>query len=277
MRSNFVESFIRLLRQQRTRILKKIRGNKSRIIANLKIKEDDVFLVSYPRSGNTWMRFVLGGLINNTDVNFDNMEIYFPDIYRNTNSQLESIKSPRFLKSHEPYDNRYPKVIYIVRDPRDVAISYYYWMLKFKKFKGSFAEFLKLFFRRDAFPYGRWDTHYLNWVKNAQNTKNGMIIIKYEDLVIDAFDNILKILNFIGIDRGDDDIEKILNNNNFSQMKSKETNMSDQNQLFKDTNKKIPFLRKGKINQWKSELDDAQVQTFEKEFGATMSEIGYLE
>ena len=99
----------------------------------LKVFPDDVFIVSYPRSGNTWVRFLIGSMVYQADVDFNNLVTIIPDIYRCTNRFLESLERPRYLKSHEPYDGRYPKVIYLVRDPRDVAISYYYWLLKFRK------------------------------------------------------------------------------------------------------------------------------------------------
>ena len=102
---------------------------------HLKVYPDDVFIVSYPRSGNTWMRFLVGELVFQKEIDFHNLRELIPDIYIYgcTHSFLESLNRPRYIKSHEPYDPRYPKVIYLVRDPRDVAISYYNWLLKFKK------------------------------------------------------------------------------------------------------------------------------------------------
>src|SRR5881227_2930975 len=78
---------------------------------------DDVFLVSYPRSGNTWIRFLIGNLIYPNDpVTFANLEQRIPSIYTYPNHVLRRL--PRVLKSHEVFDPRYPRVIYIVRDPR---------------------------------------------------------------------------------------------------------------------------------------------------------------
>ena len=54
------------------------------------------------------------------------MEYIIPDIYKNTEKDLKVIKRPRVLKSHEYYDPRQKKLIYLVRDPRDVVISYYH-------------------------------------------------------------------------------------------------------------------------------------------------------
>src|SRR6201987_839110 len=92
---------------------------------------DDVFLVSYPRSGNTWTRFLLGNLIHQDEpVTFSNIESRIPEIYFNPDRALRALPRPRMLKSHECFQPQYPHVIYIVRDPRDVAISFYHHNVK---------------------------------------------------------------------------------------------------------------------------------------------------
>lgn len=269
-------SLYHYIRRQKIRIYKILKGNEPSVGNSLKVRSDDVFLVSYPRSGNTWMRFVLGSLIHDVDVNFDNMEEYFPDIYRNTYSQLERLKTLRYLKSHEPYDKRYPKVVYIVRDPRDVAISYFYWMLKFNKFAGELDGFLDLFFDLNGISYGRWDDHYRSWRENNDKVNRGVLFLKYEDLIDNTIDSIKTILSFININIDNDVIHAVVKSNSFSEMKNKENYASDQNTLFKATNKQIPFVRKGKIEQWKSELNDIHIERFRREFGPTMKQIGYI-
>src|SRR5580658_693434 len=63
---------------------------------------DDIFLVSYPRSGNTWTRFLLGNLIYQDDpVTFSNIESRIPEIYFNYDRFLRQLPRPRMLKSHE--------------------------------------------------------------------------------------------------------------------------------------------------------------------------------
>lgn len=269
-------SLYHYIRRQKIRIYKILKGNEPSVGNSLKVRSDDVFLVSYPRSGNTWMRFVLGSLIHNVDVNFDNMEEYFPDIYRNTYSQLESLKNPRYLKSHEPYDKRYPKVVYIVRDPRDVAISYFYWMLKFNKYEGEIDGFLDMFFDPDGISYGRWDDHYESWIENSDKVNRGVLFLRYEELIDNTIDNIKTILNFININIDNDVIHNVVKRNSFSGMKNKENYASDQNPLFKATNKEISFVRKGTTRQWKAELSDIQFERFRREFGPTMKQIGYI-
>ena len=103
----------------------------------LKVLDSDIFLVSYPRSGNTWLRFVLGTYISGENVDWINLEYIFPDIYKCSEDFLSKLQSPRYIKSHHPYDSRYNKIVYVVRDPRDVLVSYYFWHVKFGYFEDT--------------------------------------------------------------------------------------------------------------------------------------------
>jgi hypothetical protein len=99
-----------------------------RIERDITIFPDDVFLTSYPRSGNTWTRFLVGNLAHTEEaVTFLNVERLVPDMNKHGDYYLRHLPRPRILKSHEVFDPRYKRVIYIVRDPRDVAVSNYHW------------------------------------------------------------------------------------------------------------------------------------------------------
>src|SRR6202047_4436661 len=69
---------------------------------NVTVFPDDIFLVSYPRSGNTWTRFLLGNLIfSGGPVTFSNIESRIPEIYFNRDRAMRRLSRPRVLKSHE--------------------------------------------------------------------------------------------------------------------------------------------------------------------------------
>jgi sulfotransferase family protein len=61
-----------------------------------------------------------------------NIEQIIPDEEAQSNRYLKRVHSPRVIKSHQYFDHRYPKVLYITRDPRDVAFSYYNFCRKYR-------------------------------------------------------------------------------------------------------------------------------------------------
>jgi len=239
----------------------------------LKVFEDDVFIVSYPRSGNTWMRFLLGAMIYDQDVDFENMEAFVPDIYRCTNRFMESLERPRYIKSHEPFDKRYPKAIYLVRDPRDVAISYFRWLQKFRKIEKSFDGFIEDFVQ-DKTRYGGWGTNVNSWVTNADRVSKGLLIVRYEDLLLDTANKLQEIAAFLGFDIPKDRLDFIVNQNKFDKMKQKEASISDSNYI-KGERGDIRFVRKGTTGQWKVDFSIEQAAMFQDAYQAIADKVGY--
>ena len=166
----------------------------------INVLKTDLFLVSYPKSGNTWLRFLLGNVLYE-DYNFSNMEDLIPDIYVVNNKELNKIKSPRILKSHEYFDPRYKKIIYIVRDPRSVSISYFEYLKKMKSISKNmkFDNFLDLFLNGELDNYGSWSENVNSWVATKKEDKN-FLIIKYENLKKDTLGSLSKIVNFLDLE-----------------------------------------------------------------------------
>ncbi len=105
----------------------------------LAVRPDDTFLVSYPRSGNTWTRFLAANLLHPQEAaTFANIERLVPDAEAQSSRYMRRIPSPRTIKSHSYFDPRYPRVIYIVRDPRDVALSYYDFSRKYRHIEDNY-------------------------------------------------------------------------------------------------------------------------------------------
>src|SRR6202051_3622523 len=134
----------------------------------LTVYPDDTFLVSFPRSGNTRTRFLVCNLINpDNPVDFAQLESRIPEIYDVTDRDLRTFSRPRIIKSHECFDPRYKKVIYIVRDPRDVALSYYEFQLKRRVITEdcSLDDFVPRFIDSEFEPKtGSWRDHVLSWI-----------------------------------------------------------------------------------------------------------------
>src|SRR5579864_58607 len=145
---------------------------------------DDLFIVSYPRSGNTWLRFLLGNLLSPVpSIDFANLESHVPDIYVNRDSDLRRLTRPRILKSHEYFDPRYPRIILIVRDPHSVLCSYYRYLIKsgLKPDGYSGAGFVEEFLAGSLDRFGSWQEHTGSWL-GARSDDDRMFLTRYEDL-----------------------------------------------------------------------------------------------
>src|SRR5215813_12634517 len=134
---------------------------------NLAVFPDDTFLVSYPKSGNTWTRFLVANLMYpKSAVQFANLNEIIPGIDVVSKKELNSTPRPRILKSHQYFDPRYPRVIYIVRDPRDVALSQYHFHRK-RNVVGDnhpIEQYVTNFVANASSSYGSWGEHVGSWL-----------------------------------------------------------------------------------------------------------------
>lgn len=260
-------------------LFKKIKNkifNKNMARNNLTVLEDDIFVVSYPRSGNTWIRFLIGTLYKDKKVDWSNLEDIVPDIYRNTDEELLKVDSPRLLKSHHSYDERYKKVLYIVRDVRDVVISYYNFKLKMdENYNESFDSFFRAFINGEIDDFGTWGQNVNSWINNKDNIENGFLMVKYEELLENTFDKIVDILNFLNLDCDYKEIESAIDWASFENMKRLEKKQQNHVELFKGSNKNINFVRKGKSGGWREELSDEHIKIIKEHFGDLLIELEY--
>lgn len=186
-------------------LIRKIRGRIG--IGNIKPTKDDIWLVSYPKSGNTWIRLLLANsLFGNPDINnLIELQKYVPDIhFKNCGIKPLSIGSRRIIKSHYQYNSKYGKIIYVVRDPFNCAWSYYKFLKEWKNIEDTFEDFIVKFKKGDM-PYGSWSDHVNSWVKNKSDDE--LLLIKYEQLLSETEDNLCKMIDYIGFNCNSKSIE----------------------------------------------------------------------
>jgi hypothetical protein len=246
---------------------------------NLTVFPDDTFIVSYFRSGSTWSRFLLGNLIHQDEaVTFTNMERLVPIIYNQPDRVLRRL--PRVLKSHECFDPRYPRVIYIVRDPRDVAISFYFYNIKVGVIPDGYPmdKFVAQWIAAKVVDYadrvGCWQDHVLSWVRLRQG-KPGFVVIRYEDLLADPAKALAGLAPMVGIDPTPERIERAVRLSSVGHMQSLEKQQSQEWMATKGTRQDIPFVREAKAGGWRTKLSPAAVKMIEDAWGATIKEFDY--
>lgn len=244
----------------------------------LTVYPDDTFLVSFPRSGNTWTRFLVCNLINPDDpVNFAQLESRIPEIYDVTDRALRAFARPRIIKSHECFDPRYRKIIYIVRDPRDVFISYYEFQLKRRVISDdcSLEQFLPRFMDSEIEPKtGCWRDHVVSWIATRGGQKN-FLPLRYEDMIADTQKESTKIAEFLGLDSNPERIARAVALSSADRMRKLEKEQSQQWKETKKTREDKPFVGKAASGGWRTILPEQCVAQIESAWREVMRSVGY--
>jgi len=239
---------------------------------------DDVFLVSYPKSGNTWLRFLVGNLVNShPPVTFANIESRVPSIYLNPESRLRRIQRPRILKSHECFAPQYKRVIYLVRDPRDVCISYYHYLIKYRELpeKYPMEDFVARFVQDDfEGQFGPWGDHVVSWL-SMRKSRDAFLLLLYKDLLHDPSRAVAQVAQFLGMDASPQELTKAIDLSSAGRMRDLEKLQSRQWISTKKSRQDLPFVRAAVSDQWKSALSHPLVREIEAAWGPTMQTLGY--
>ena len=188
---------------------------------HLKVRPDDTFIVSYPRSGNTWLRFLVANLkYSGRIIDYGNIEDLVPDIYASSELRLRGMPGPRILKSHEAFDPRYRRVIYAVRDPRDVIVSQFTTLRRLRSdiVGNSFEKFVErqLAGEFDAW-FGSWSANVNSWIYQDKADLD-FLIVRYEDIRKDTPDIAAKIANFLGFNCSLDALHEAVANSSRGRM-----------------------------------------------------------
>jgi len=166
-----------------------------------KVRPDDVFIVTYPKSGTTWMQMIAWQLKSSGDTNFRHIDDVVPWIERCDEQdlpRLEAIPSPRFFKSHLPYEAVPPgaKYIYVARNLKDVAVSYYYHQIMVEGFRGGLNGFVRMLVKGRT-GGGSWARHLMPWLKHRNDPS--VLFLTYEQMKKDLAGTIRKVAQFSGI------------------------------------------------------------------------------
>jgi len=244
---------------------------------DLQIWPDDVFLVSFPKSGNTWARFLIANLAHpDKKVGFENIHRLVPDPFVTWKADFEHLPRPRIIKSHECFDPRYPRVMYIIRDPRDVVISQYHYHRKCKKIEDGYPmeQFVHRFLAGQTCPHGSWGEHATTWLTSRHDDPR-FLLLKYEEMVADPHREMTRVSKFLNFPADDNRVTQAVERSAADRMRKLEKAQADKSSLTKDSRKELSFVRAAKSGGWRNELPENLAGLIEAKWGHIMTFLGY--
>lgn len=246
-------------------------------------RKDDVFLVSYPKSGNTWMRFLLANLLYSDiePITFNNINLWVPDIYWAKPAHLQAMKRRRIIKSHEYFEARYRTVIYVVRDPRDVAVSYYYHLIRVNQLdpQQDLALFVKSYTQGTIDGFGTWGEHVGSWL-GARKRDPRFLLIRYEDLLEDTGRELAKIADLLDLATDASRLEWVVEQCGRDNMRKLEksrdwTKTGMPKKEVKKIRRDMNFVRSAQTGDGRAKLSEQSIELITQTWGPIMADLGY--
>jgi hypothetical protein len=252
------------------------------IIANkFFVQDDDIFVVTFPRSGTTWMEQVIHLLLNSGEQGTKVLGDAVPWVETLPNRPqgfkqfLKEMTGRRFFTSHLPYSlmpgvqDSDAKYVYVARNPKDVAVSTYYHDQSKHNYQGNWEEHLNLFLQGKIL-YGSYFDHVLPWWEVSQKSNN-ILFVKYEDMKRDLREVIRKLAGFLSIEADQNLFDIVIEKSSFRKMAAgRKTNLN-----WVPQRKGVPgHFRKGTVGDWRNHFTPEQNNVLDPLYLEKMSGTG---
>lgn len=276
-------------------------------VQNFEAKPDDILIASFPKSGNTWMSYILYSLCFATSpedqqslilpLKVPHLEAVFPVkdgeevVYESDQKvvctvgsgtsftgveQANSLStSPRIIKTHLPVQfvpktfwEQNCKMVYVARNPKDNLVSYFHFD-QMSIFQPEPGNWSSYFqrFLEGKMVFGSWYDHVNNWW-DKRDTYNNLHYVFYEDMIKDTRGEIDKVCSFLDLPRSSEEKDRVAAKAQFNEMKGNTTVNHLNFPGFDET--RSTFMRKGKVGNWKNYFSVAQNEEFDKDFKKKM-------
>jgi hypothetical protein len=232
----------------------------------------DVFLASYPRSGNTWTRFLLTEVLAKESASFDNINFVIPEMGIQARATLELPNGGRLIKTHEPFRKEYKRAVYLIRDFRDVMLSQYSRERELGLYQTPFGEYVSAYLEGRLSGFGAWQEHLPTWLDSPLARSGNLLIIKFEEMRKNPEPAIAKIVDFLGVPVNLDRIREAITNNSVERMRAKENAAV---RLPKSAGEEGRFVRKGAVAGWRDKFSEEQLRLVDEQAGAVLQRLGY--
>ena len=255
------------------------------------VRQDDIFIVTFPKSGTTWMQQIVKLLRNDgkqDDVKLDRAIPWLETLdselgkiigYTADMATSSDVLSPRAFKSHLPYElvpggiphTTCAKYICVMRNPKDICVSAWHHLNNMMQqfdvtipWEEHVGQFLKA-------PYAGWFDHVLGWWKHRDS--QNILYVKYEDMKRDPLTTIRTVAKFIGIENPTDKLfQDVMEHSSLTSMKKDPfSNMDWHVGHKKMLAQKGLFIRKGEIGGWREQFSEEQSKRYDEIFKEKMS------
>nr|KAG5698016.1 hypothetical protein BaRGS_005834 [Batillaria attramentaria] len=253
------------------------------------VREDDVFIVTYPKAGTTWLQEILwivmheGNFAEATKkpVYLRSPFIEFKDdvLGEDGLDLAHKMDSPRVIKTHlqhrfmpEESNLKDCKIVVLFRNPKDVCTSYYHFYRSsssFGKFTGTWPEFLDMFLAGHV-DHGSWFDFTASWWE--QRKRDNVMILYYEDLKQNTVPELTKLAEFVGKGHLTKNmLSRIADHCSFGRMKTNP--MTNHLDVYSINSQISPLLRKGEVGDWRNHFTVEQNERFDEVYN---EKLGHL-
>jgi len=253
------------------------------IISNIfSIYVSDYVIVSFQKCGKTWLRMMLSKVLSEKfNIKKIKLDLQYMTLFKKGAPNIlishgGSIKDNNKINFQKIFKNK--KIIFLVRDPRDIVVSLYHGSrTRDKTYDGGN---ISTFIRDGNSGFSKIINFMNAWANDLQNrNRDNYIIIKYENLKKDAARELRRIFNFMELDIEDHYLHEAVNYGSFDNMRKLEVQqeIKDYRMLPGNLNDPNSFrTRKGKIGSHKEELSMEDIGYINQEMLKLNPFFGYL-
>jgi Sulfotransferase domain len=240
--------------------------------------DSDLYLVSYPCSGRTWLRVLIGKALCDRFELDQTIMLDTPHLTETAGilktmytHDCSLVEDYYFYLSDDVFFDKArfskKKIILLVRDPKDVIVSYYSHIAKRDgKYDGSISDFI----RDDKFGIEKLLRFYNIWFENQHLLKD-FLLITYEEIRAEPAKNLNKILAFMGVEDIQSEIlENAVQFASFDNMQQLEKKNFFENYASagilkpRSSNPESSKVRKGKIGGYSDHLSNEDIEFINK-------------
>ncbi|KAH3739273.1 sulfotransferase 1B1-like [Dreissena polymorpha] len=252
-----------------------VRGKTILSIREWKIRDDDIVVKSLPKSGNRWVDEILNMLLSRkTEMEAGRK---FALIEQTTEKNFESTPSPRVISTHLPLrylpkqlEQKKTKMVLVLRNPKDCAVSYYHVMTGMRVFNysGKFENFLKLYID-GKLPFGDMFSYIREFEEKMNSESDKICLVMYEDLKMNGVQEIQRLARFLGVDATEEFCKTVHDACSFRNFAEKREFTTPVNEMvWKEGG---CFYRKGIIGDWKNHFTVADSEMFDEVLAQRMT------